>query len=296
MTLPFDRRLTPARPDLAARRLEGQVEAARFADPTPMVVTAPLAPMLAVADPAGPIDTQLLFGERIAVYEAGRDWSWGQAELDGYVGYVPTMCLDPAGAVAEPTHRIAVPSAPVYPAADLRSVAMAALGYGARVAVAEIVPGTKAGGTFARLDDGRYLAEPHIRALDDPAPDWVAEAERLLGLPYVWGGRSGMGVDCSGLVQLAMQAAGLDCPRDSDMQEAALGAPVEDGPLRRGDLVFWKGHVGVMTDRMRLLHANIHHMAVAAEPLPEAEARIEQKGGGPVTRRLRPETGVARDA
>jgi cell wall-associated NlpC family hydrolase len=128
----------------------------------------------------------------------------------------------------------------------------------------------------------------HLALLDRPAADWVSEAERLLGAPYLWGGRTPMGIDCSGLVQQALHGAGHPCPRDSDQQARALGRALDAGtPPRRGDLLFWRGHVGVMLDGSRLLHANIHHMAVAVEPLAEAVARIEGNGGGPVTRHAR---------
>jgi cell wall-associated NlpC family hydrolase len=138
------------------------------------------------------------------------------------------------------------------------------------------------GATFARLEDGRFVAAAHIAERDCFAPDFVAVAEAFLGVPYVWGGKTRLGVDCSGLLQVAMHAAGKPCPRDSDMQLAELGQAVSVGAdlggLERGDLVFWAGHVGIMLDSVRLLHANAHHMAVAIEPLRVAADRIARTG------------------
>jgi cell wall-associated NlpC family hydrolase len=275
-----DPRVTPARPDLAAAHLAGRVEAERFAEAVEAMVCVPAAPVSDRPDGAAAMTSQLLFGERFAVYEAEGQWAWGQCSLDGYVGYVPRACLDDPAAFggAEPTHRVAAVSTHVYPEPGFKARPGAALPYGARVAVAGAENG------FAALAAGGFVPEGHLAPLGTEA-DPAAEAERLLGVPYLWGGRSSLGIDCSGLVQIVLQAAGRDCPRDSDQQEAALGRPLARGERpRRGDLVFWKAHVGVMLTGTRLLHANIHHMAVAAEPLAEAKARIAAKGEGPVTR------------
>ncbi len=275
-----DPRTTPARPDLAAAHLEGRVAAARFVEPRAMLVCVPAAPVTAEADGAAEMTSQLLFGERFDMLDDDGHWAWGQSALDGYVGYVPRSCLDaPEILGAEgPTHRVAAPSTHVYPEPAFKARPAGGVPYGARIAVAGAEDG------FARLAAGGFVPERHIAPLGAPA-DPVAEAERLLGVPYLWGGRTSLGVDCSGLVQVALQAAGIDCPRDSDQQEAALGRPLAPGERpRRGDLVFWKGHIGILLNGTRLLHANLHHMAVAAEPLAEARRRIAAKGGGPVTR------------
>ena len=275
-----DRRLTPARPDLAARHLAGAVEAPRFADPMRCRVTAGTAPMRAEPDPAAPFDTELLHGEEIAVYEIAGPWAWGQSALDGYVGYVPAPSVACTEAPA-PTHRVATLWANLYPRPALKAPPFAALPFASRVAVGEERNG------MARIAPETWVFLRHLAPIDRPEPDWVATAGRFVGAPYLWGGRSPAGLDCSALVQLARQAAGQACPRDSDMQ-AALGrqlAPDED--LRRGDLVFWRGHVAVMLDDARIVHANGHHMATVVEPLAEAVARIEAAGDGPVTRRAR---------
>ena len=276
----LDPRLTPARPDLAARSLEGQVEAERFADPALMEVSVPLAPLSLGPDANAPLDTQLLHGERFEVYEVAHALAWGQSVRDGYVGYVPLACLVDPG--PEPTHRVTALLAQVYPAAAMKTRPVTCLTLGAPVAVAG------AAGRFFELAHGGYIARPHLAPREEGPTDWVAEAERFLGTPYLWGGRSPLGCDCSALVQLPRQIAGLETPRDSDMQEAGLGETIGDNvALDRGDLIFWKGHVGIMLDGERLLHANAHHMAVTVEPLEQVRARIRSIGEGEVTRRAR---------
>ena len=276
-----DRRLTPARPDLAADYLKGKVEAKRFAAARRMQAGVPVVPVTARPDAEGAIDTQLLFGEPFDLYEEDGGWAWGQCPLDAYVGYVPAACLEMPG--PEPTHRVAEPLAHVYPEPAFKSRPGGVLPYGARVAVAD-----EGDARFAALAIGGFIAKRHLASLAAPARDWVAEAERLIGLPYLWGGRSAMGLDCSALIQLALQAAGRECLRDSDMQEATLGKTLPEGTKpERGDLLFWKSHVGVMVSPTRLLHANIHHMAVAKEPLAPAVRRIEKGGDGQVTRHAR---------
>lgn len=275
-----DRRLTPARPDLAARHLAGAVEAARFVDPTRCRVTAPSAPMRAVPDPAAPGDTELLHGEEVAVYEIAGPWAWGQAGLDGYVGYLPAAAVA-CTEVPAPTHRVATLWANLYARPVLKSPGFAALPFSARIAIAE-----EQGG-FARIAPETWLALGQLAPLAAPEPDWVAVAERFVGAPYLWGGRSPAGLDCSALVQLARQAAGYACPRDSDMQAELGRALAPSEALRRGDLVFWRGHVATMLDGRRIVHANGYHMATVIEPLAEAAARIEAAGGGPVNRRAR---------
>jgi len=275
-----DPRRTPARPDLAAAHLKGAVEAERYAEATMLEVAVPVAPLTGVPDGNARLASQLLWGERFAAYEHDGTWAWGQAERDGYVGYVPRADLVPARQAA--THRVAALLTHVYPAADLKSRPVGWLSYGAPIAIEEHE------GRFQRLAAGGYVPEQHLARAAEPAADWVAEAERFLGAPYLWGGRTAEGLDCSGLVQLALHAAGRDCPRDSDMQAAELGhvLPGSTAPAR-GDLIFWKGHVGIMVDATRLLHCNGHHMATVIEPLAAARSRILGAGEGPVTTHVR---------
>jgi cell wall-associated NlpC family hydrolase len=161
----------------------------------------------------------------------------------------------------------------LYPEPDIKSPTVAALSLGSMLAV------TGTSDPLLQLVNGGYVVARHVAPVDRFASDFVAVAERLVGFPYLWGGKSTKGLDCSGLLQLSMQAAGLDCPRDSDMQAKALGTMLaKDAPLSRGDIVFWPGHAGIMVDEARLLHANGHHMQTVIEPLAEAVARIAGTG------------------
>ena len=273
----FDPRVTPARPDLAAESLRGRIEAARFVAGEAFRVVAPIAPLRRAPDPEAALDSEALYGEAVVVYEERGDWRWVQLARDGYVGYLPAAALGPARA---PTHRIAALRTHAYPAPTIKRPPRFALSLGALVDVARF------DGDFAVTADGLFLYAKHLAPIDAREPDFVAVAERFLETPYLWGGRTSDGVDCSGLAQTALTAAGIPAPRDSDMQEAALGEPLPLSDalahLRRGDLAFWKGHVGIMRDGATLLHANGWAMKVASEPLAEARARIEKNGGGAI--------------
>lgn len=273
----FDRRLTAARADLADRRLEGLVEAASYADGTEMTCVTGRTWLRRAPGKTAPVETELLFGEHFTVFDTQDGFSWGQSGHDGYVGYVEAAAL--SAPRASPTHRVTASSTFVYGEANLKSAVIGTLPFNARVAIGD--------GEFAPLEDGGFVFAPHCAPLGALAGDWVAVASRFTGTPYLWGGRTPLGFDCSGLIQSALAAAGIAAPRDTDMQEHALGASVAVNAglqgLRRGDIVFWKGHVGAMLDAVTLLHANAHHMAVAAEPLRGAADRIAAKGAGPIT-------------
>ena len=270
-----DPRLTPARADLAADYLRGAVAAASFAPGDLRVVTAAATPLRRAPAADAPLDSEALHGEAVTIYEWRGDFAWGQMAGDGYVGYFHAADLGPA---REATHRVCVPRTFVYPGASIKLPIAMALSLGARLRVASVEGG------FAALENGGHVFAGHVAPLGQAAPDFVAVAETLLHVPYLWGGRSSLGLDCSGLVQLALAAANVGAPRDSDMQEANLGAPVPEGAaLQRGDLVFWKGHAGILADADTLLHANGHHMMVAREPFAEARARILAKSFGAVT-------------
>ncbi len=282
MPVPFDRRVTPVRPDLAAAELRGLVEAPRFVEGRPLQVTEASAPLRRAPAFDAPLETEALFGEGVTVYDESEGWGWVQLERDRYVGYLPLIALGPR---TEPTHRVAALRTHVYPGPSIKLAPRMALSLGARATI------VRQAGDFAVTADGLYLWARHLADVGSREADFVAVAERFLYAPYLWGGRTSEGIDCSGLVQAGLTAAGVVAPRDSDQQEAALGEPVVPGErLARGDLVFWKGHVGVMRDMAALLHANGWHMAVVSEPLAEARARIAASEGGDVTsvRRLDP--------
>jgi cell wall-associated NlpC family hydrolase len=291
----FDPRLTPARPDLAAAHLRGRIAAPRFAEGVLMRVVATHAPLRREPRADASLDTQLLCGEAFILYDRDENGhGWGQSVGDGYVGYVPLDALDEAA--PEPNRRVSALRTPVYPGPSLKLPTEHFLSLGAGVHVL----GEENG--YARISFGNhgtgYVHTRHLAPRTALEPDHVAVAERFMHAPYLWGGRTSLGLDCSGLVQLALAAAGIPAPRDTDMQEARLGVPlpVSEGlhAPQRGDLVFWKGHVGIIGDDAMLIHANGHHMAVAREPLAEAVARIARNSYGPVTaiRRLQRPAGI----
>jgi cell wall-associated NlpC family hydrolase len=272
--LPDDPRLTPARPDLAAKFLEGKVQAAHFVEGTEFEVFDPVAPVRRAPSPDAALDTEALKGERVTIYERTPEgWAWGQLQSDGYVGWLPDIAL--VAPRSTPTHKVTALRTFAFPGPSIKLPPAESLPLGARIQVA-----TTDGG-FAITNQRHYLTAQHVAPLDTCEPDFVAVAERFVGTPYLWGGKSALGIDCSGLVQTALAAAGLKAPRDSDMQERALGAalpPEQWTRLRRGDLLFWKGHVAIARDGDSIVHANAHHMATAIEPMRDAIARIRAAG------------------
>ena len=274
----FDPRLTPARPDLAAAYLRGQVAADAYIEGRALQVCVGTADLRHAPAPDAPLDTQALFGEKVMLYEDHEGWGWVQLARDGYVGYISMAAL--AEGQIKPTHRVIVNRSFVYPGPDLKLSARDALPLGAAVNVRA----TKGG--FAQIDDAAFVFSGHLLPSDERPQDFVTVAERLLHAPYLWGGKTSLGIDCSGLVQISLDAAGIDAPRDTDLQEHALGLPfavdTDLADLRRGDLVFWRGHVGIMRDETTLLHANAHHMLVASEPLRIARDRSLATASQPI--------------
>jgi cell wall-associated NlpC family hydrolase len=271
----FDPRLTPARADLAAKHLQGKVQAARFVEGRACEIIEPQAPLRLEPRPDAPLLTEALKGERVTVYDTDEEgWAWGQLEADGYVGFLPASALAPPG--APPTHRVAALRTLVFPGPSIKLPPVEALALGARLAIARVQD------RLAVTLAGGYVPAAHLAPVGEFDSDFVAVAERFLGVPYLWGGKTALGLDCSGLVQVSLAACGVACPRDSDMQEAALGTPVAADPdpanFRRGDLVFWKGHVAIVRGPGSLIHANAFHMAVVTEPIAEAVARIRAAG------------------
>jgi cell wall-associated NlpC family hydrolase len=276
-----DRRITPSNGRVAHVSLQGEVEADRFVEGEWRSVQQPIANL--AATPGGPRQNQLLFGERFLVLEEDGGFAFGQSERDGYVGWIASGGLAEA---REPTHWVVAPATHLYPKAEVKAQAEVALFFGSAVQV------TAERGDFHRIQTGHFVPKQHLMPLGARFDDPVGVADLFLGTPYLWGGSSRWGLDCSGLVQLALLACGTPCPRDSDQQADALGEDLPEGEtLRRGDLVFWEGHVGFMSDARMLLHANAHHMTVAYEPLKDAAARIASKGHGQITRRKRVHVG-----
>ncbi|MEC9461988.1 MAG: NlpC/P60 family protein [Pseudomonadota bacterium] len=273
----LDRRLHAFRPDLADLALKGQVEADRFVSPQPSIINRPVVALRPKPDLTIGIDTELLMGEEVRVFERNNGWAWVQAVDDDYVGYLPEDALGP---VVAPTHVVTAPRTFVYSGADLRFPTRMPLSMGSRLTITG--EAETRGTRYLLLADGGALVARHLRPLSEPVvTDYVSVAGLFLETPYLWGGKSGFGIDCSGLVQLSMRMAGHKAPRDSDMQAKDLGTPIERQDLKRGDLVFWKGHVAIMEDETRMIHANGNTMSVARETLEAAIERIGWLYGTP---------------
>ena len=269
-----DPRLTPARPEVAARYLEGKVKAARFVEGEVFEVAEAIAPLRVGPFTDAELATQALKGDHVTVYDHnGEGWAWGQLGSDGYVGWIPDAAL--AKPAAAPTHQVTALRTFAFPGPSIKLPPVETLSLGAKLTV------TREDGAFAVSRDGWYLPHRHLGLLNAVEKDFVMVAERFVGTPYLWGGKSSLGIDCSGLVQVSLNAAGTGCPRDSDMQRDGLGRALDASEmhrLQRGDLIFWKGHVAIVRDGETIVHANAHHMATVVENTREAIARIKAAG------------------
>jgi cell wall-associated NlpC family hydrolase len=267
-----DPRTHAYRPDIADIALAGVLFAPHYARAETCRCIADAVTVRARPSHDAPATSQLVHGEGFAMIDKAGGWAWGRCAHDDYVGYVRADALGP---LQSPTHRVTAPLALVFANPDIKAPVVKSLPIGAQIAGQDE-------DNFLRIDEG-YIHRRHVAALGTPSGDPVAVAERMIGMPYRWGGRGGDGIDCSGLVQRALELAGIAAPRDSDMQRDQLGtALAEDAPLRRGDLVFFPGHVGFMVDDAQLLHANAYWMSTVIEPLQDVVDRLRPTHAQPI--------------
>jgi cell wall-associated NlpC family hydrolase len=269
-----DPRLTPARPDLAAKYLEGKVKAARFVTGETFEVSDAVAPVREAPSSDAQLMTQALKGERVTIYDRnGEGWAWGQLDRDGYVGWLPDSSL--AKPQAAPTHKVTAIRTFAFPGPSIKHPPLNTL------VMDDLLTVTRQDGAFAVSREGWYVPRQHLGDINRFEKDFVEVAERFVGTPYLWGGKSSFGIDCSGLVQIALNAVGTGCPRDSDMQHDGLGRDIDlaqSNRLQRGDLIFWNGHVAIARDAGTIVHANAHHMATVIENTSDTIARIKAAG------------------
>lgn len=272
----LDRRLHAFRADLADTALEGQVESERFTEGQPGVVRVSAADLRRAPDPATGIDTQLLFGEPVTVFDVRDGWAWVQSGRDGYVGYLDAEALD--GPIGKPTHQVAALQTFLYPEPDMKTPVLAALSMTSLVRVV----GERDG--YAEAAGAGWVFHEHLAALDAHDRDHAATALRFRGLPYRWGGKATAGLDCSALVQMALHRAGVECPRDSDMQAASVGALLDDdAEIERGDLLYFPGHVAIALDVENVVHATANSMDVCIEPVAVVVERAMAESGRGLT-------------
>ncbi len=263
----LDPRIHPYRSDIAAEKLRDSVTASRFVEGELLTVTSGIMPLRKSPDTTAEQISEMRYGDSFTSYESKDGWYWGQCERDGYVGYVYNTGLSSAS--SNPTHRIKKQTSFLFSEPSIKSPPIDTLTFFSAV---EVIGGDQ---KFLELKNGGFIHAHHLTSIIDwRERDVVFNAGRMLGVPYLWGGNTPMGLDCSGLIQLACEASGLYCPRDSDMQAAGLGIETPDpSNLHRGDIVFFPGHVGIMTDQSALLHANAYHGCVVVEPLQDVVAR-----------------------
>ena len=271
----LDPRLHAYREDLAGSYLRERVRAARYIDGEPRQIAAPSIPIRVAPKFDAPLATEALSGEILTLFDVRDGWGWVQLQDDRYVGYTPMDGLSTM--IEENSHRVSARLTYLYPAPDIKRPPITKLSFSCTV-----LPISRPDARFFELSRGGFVHSDHLVGIKERAKDYVRIAERFVGAPYLWGGKTTLGIDCSGLVQISVQAAGMSCPRDSDMQLATIGESIDPANLdgvQRGDLLFWKGHVAIAQSGDWIVHASGHHMEVVVEPIRRAIERIAESYG-----------------
>ena len=258
------------RPTIAASYLQGIVAADQFSDGVVCSVTESVLPLKNKPNDQAERASEMLFGEKFIVYERQGAWAWGQSQTDGYVGFVKINGL--SDQPASPTHEIKELKTFVYQRPDIKSPVIKELSMGSRVSLKE------KGENFICLKEGGWIVKKHVVELNIKEASFIAVAKKYIGTPYLWGGRSSNGLDCSALVQLSLSRVGILAPRDTDQQEETVGCFCGKNPegIEKGDLLYTQGHVAISSGRDLVLHANVHHMRVVEEPLQAFLSRLDE--------------------
>ena len=274
----LDPRTTLARKDLADTALKARVRAERYAPIKSKVVSTGIVDVKKTPNNSAPLLTQAFFGEEVSMLDEANGWAFCQLNSDGYVGFLKSEHLSTHG--LQPSHSVAVPLSHVYPKPDVRAPIGMAIPFGAQVTISEGVEEKR----FSEVRGLGWIYKRHLKPLGSLNADYLQTAAMFLHAPYVWGGKTALGLDCSALVQLALNYAGKDCPRDTDQQLEMLGRSVgaNISACEKGDLVFFPGHVGFMLDKMRLLHANATYMRVTLDKLESVVSRLSMVHDNPV--------------
>ncbi|MEH6630537.1 MAG: NlpC/P60 family protein [Halopseudomonas aestusnigri] len=268
----LDPRLHPIRDDLTAEYLREKVTCNKYSQGQAAQVIVGKSSLRRSPEDGSPLDSELLFGEKLTVYDERNGWAWVQNAKDSYVGYIHSA--DISKEIRPTTHRIQALRTYVFPKPDMKCPPIDLLSIESAISIVQIE------GNYSQIQGGGWVYSAHIMSQDIAATDHVSIARRFLGTPYLWGGKTSVGIDCSGLIQVSLSACGITAQRDASMQEKTLGIPVNSEQTTEGDLIYWSGHVAIALDNKMAIHATANSMDVMIEPIAHITERVEMETGG----------------